>query len=65
MGGQAGHGGPTTQVLADQLTLSQTDEVDCATHITMYLPIQLQVASYVTEQSFNELHFDAKQIKLF
>ena len=47
MGGQGGQ--LPTQVLVDQLTLSQPDEVGCAHHITMYLPTQLYVASYVTE----------------
>ena len=38
-----------TQVLADQLALSQLEGADCAPQITYFLPTQHQVNSYVTD----------------
>ena len=55
MGGQL-----LTQVLADQLTLSQPEGADCAPpHSTIYLPTQLLVASYGSADCFDVNYYSA------
>ena len=54
MGGQGGQ--LPIQFLADQLTLSQPEGVDCAPYITKYLPTQLLVASNVTHWNMAVLY---------